>query len=86
MERLEPEIVIPGHGPVIFGSDRAAQVLGDGAAVVEHLVRESLVLMNQGATLDQVLQAVTAPAECLAKPYLRAKYDDPGSLDRQSKS
>jgi len=76
MERLEPEIVIPGHGPVIFGKDRAATVLRDGAAVLEHLVRESLALMNRGATLDQVLHAVTAPAEYLSKPYLRAKYDD----------
>jgi alkyl sulfatase BDS1-like metallo-beta-lactamase superfamily hydrolase len=77
MERLEPEVVIPGHGPVIFGKDRVAQVLRDGAAVLEHLVREALTLMNRGATLDQVLHAVTAPAEYLSKPYLRARYDDP---------
>jgi alkyl sulfatase BDS1-like metallo-beta-lactamase superfamily hydrolase len=82
MERLEPEIVIPGHGPVIFGKDRVAQVLRDGAAVLEHLVRESLALMNRGATLDQVLHAVTAPAAYLSKPYLRAKYDDPEFLVR----
>lgn len=82
MERLEPITVIPGHGPVIFGKDRAAQVLRDGAAVLEHLVRESLALMNRGATLDQVLHAVTAPAEYLSKPYLRAKYDDPEFLVR----
>jgi alkyl sulfatase BDS1-like metallo-beta-lactamase superfamily hydrolase len=82
MERLEPEIVIPGHGPVIFGKDRAAQVLRDGAAVLEHLVRESLVRMNRGATLDQVLHEVTAPAEYLSKPWLRAKYDDPEFLVR----
>ncbi len=63
MERLEPITVIPGHGPVIFGKDRAAQVLRDGAAVLEHLVRETLALMNRGATLDQVLHAVTAPAD-----------------------
>jgi alkyl sulfatase BDS1-like metallo-beta-lactamase superfamily hydrolase len=82
MERLEPEIVIPGHGPVIFGKDRVAQVLRDGAAVLEHLVRESLALMNRGATLDQVLHAVKAPAAYLSKPYLRAKYDDPEFLVR----
>ena len=82
MEQLNPEIVIPGHGPVIFGKKRTAQVLRDGAAVLEHLVRESLALMNQGATLDQILHAVTAPAEYLSKPYLRAKYDDPEFLVR----
>jgi glyoxylase-like metal-dependent hydrolase (beta-lactamase superfamily II) len=82
MERLEPEIVMPGHGPVIFGKERAALVLRDGAAVLEHLVRESLALMNQGATLDRVLHEVTAPAEYLARPYLRARYDDPEFLVR----
>lgn len=82
MEQLEPDIVIPGHGPVIFGKDRAAQVLRDGAAVLDHLVRECLTLMNRGATLDQVLHEVTAQPEYLAKPYLRAKYDDPEFLVR----
>ena len=82
MERLQPEIIIPGHGPVIFGNDRAAQVLRDSAAVLEHLVSQSLALMNRGATLDQILHAVTAPPEYLSKPYLRAKYDDPEFLVR----
>jgi len=82
MERLEPITVIPGHGPVIFGKERCARVLRDGAAVLEHLVREALALMNRGATLDQVLHAVTAPAEYLSRPYLRAKYDDPEFLVR----
>jgi alkyl sulfatase BDS1-like metallo-beta-lactamase superfamily hydrolase len=82
MTRLEPEIVIPGHGPVIFGKDRAAQVLRDGAEVLEHLVRETLLLMNRGAVLDEVLHAVTASPEYLSKPYLHAKYDDPEFLVR----
>jgi alkyl sulfatase BDS1-like metallo-beta-lactamase superfamily hydrolase len=38
--------------------------------------------MNRGATLDQLLHAVTAPPEYLSKPYLRAKYDDPEFLVR----
>jgi len=77
MEQLRPDIVIPGHGPVIFGRERALQVLRDGAEVLEHLVRETLALMNAGAGLDEVLHAVKAPAAFLAKPYLQAKYDDP---------
>lgn len=80
MERLAPDVLIPGHGPVIFGRERAGQVLRDGAEVLEHLVRETLALMNKGAVLDQVVHAVTAPPEYLAKPYLHAKYDDPEFL------
>ncbi len=77
MEALRPEVLIPGHGPVIFGAERAAQVLGDGAAALESLVGQSLDLMNRGCTLDEVLRCVKPPAALVAKPYLVPKYDDP---------
>ena len=53
-----------------------------GAEALEYLTSETLKLMNQGATLDQVLHAVKVPARLLEKPYLRAKYDDPEFLVR----
>nr|WP_283949751.1 alkyl sulfatase dimerization domain-containing protein [Limobrevibacterium gyesilva] len=77
MQALKPEVVIPGHGPAIFGEARAAQVLGDGAEVLESLTGQTLELMNKGRSLDEVLHSVSAPTELLAKPYLRPKYDDP---------
>ena len=77
MQALKPEVLIPGHGPVIFGAARAAQVLGDGAALLESLVAQTLALMNRGCTLDEVLRGVSAPADLLAKPWLRPEYDDP---------
>ena len=77
MQALKPEVLIPGHGPVIFGEARAAQVLGDGAEALESLTGQTLALMNKGSSLDEILHAVSAPAELLAKPYLLPKYDDP---------
>lgn len=77
MQALAPEAVIPGHGPVIAGAARTAQVLGDGAEVLDSLTRQTLDLMNQGRSLDEILRSVSAPAELLAKPYLLPKYDDP---------
>jgi len=77
MQTLQPDVLIPGHGPVIFGRERADQVLGDGAEVLESLVRQTLALMNTGATLDTVLHMVSAPKALLAKPWLQPKYDDP---------
>jgi len=82
MEALKPEVLIPGHGPVIFGESRAAQVLRDGAEALEHLTSETLQLLNAGATLDQILHSVKVPAGYLDKPYLLAKYDDPEFLVR----
>jgi alkyl sulfatase BDS1-like metallo-beta-lactamase superfamily hydrolase len=77
MQALKPEVLIPGHGPVVFGAARAAQVLGNGAAVLESLTAQTLDLMNKGSALDEILHSVSAPAELLAKPYLLPKYDDP---------
>jgi alkyl sulfatase BDS1-like metallo-beta-lactamase superfamily hydrolase len=77
MQALQPQILIPGHGPVIFGGSRSRQVLGDGAALLESLVTQTLALMNRGCTLDEVLRGVSPPGELLAKPWLRPKYDDP---------
>jgi alkyl sulfatase BDS1-like metallo-beta-lactamase superfamily hydrolase len=82
MEQLGPAVLIPGHGPVVFGEERAGQMLRDGAEALEHLVRETLALLNRGATLDEILRGVKVPAEYLAKPYLLAKYDDPEFLVR----
>ncbi|MDX3806887.1 alkyl sulfatase dimerization domain-containing protein [Bosea thiooxidans] len=82
MEALKPAILIPGHGPVVFGEERALQMLRDGAEALEYLVGETLALMNRGATLDAVLHGVKLPASFLVKPYLLAKYDDPEFLVR----
>ncbi|HEX4260478.1 MAG TPA: alkyl sulfatase dimerization domain-containing protein [Acetobacteraceae bacterium] len=77
MEALKPDVLIPGHGPVIVGADKAAQVLGDGAEVLERLTAQTLELMNKASSLDEILHLVRAPADLLAKPYLQPKYDDP---------
>jgi alkyl sulfatase BDS1-like metallo-beta-lactamase superfamily hydrolase len=77
MSALGPEVLVPGHGPVVFGAARAAQMLGDGAEALESLVAQTLALMNGGASLDEVLRQVKAPAELVARPYLVPKYDDP---------
>jgi len=76
MQALQPMTLVPGHGPVIAGPARVAQVLGDGADVLEHLVTQTLALMNTGHALNEILQRVRAPKALLAKPYLLPKYDD----------
>jgi len=77
MQALKPAVLVPGHGPVVIGEERAEQVLRDGAEVLEHLTTRTLELMNRGCSLDEILHSVSAPAEYLKKPYLLPKYDDP---------
>ncbi|MEO8715913.1 MAG: alkyl sulfatase dimerization domain-containing protein [Acetobacteraceae bacterium] len=77
MQALDPVVLVPGHGPVVFGAERAAQILNDGAEVLESLVTQTLDLMNKGSSLDEILHRVSAPRSLITKPYLLPKYDDP---------
>jgi alkyl sulfatase BDS1-like metallo-beta-lactamase superfamily hydrolase len=77
MAALEPELLLPGHGWPIAGRDRIQQALGDTADLLDHLVDETLAMMNAGARLDDVVHTVKAPAHLIEKPYLRPVYDEP---------
>ena len=77
MLALAPATLVSGHGPVVFGPERVAAILNDGADVLESLVTQTVDLMNQGRSLDEILQSVAAPPDRLARPWLLPKYDDP---------
>ncbi len=82
MAGLDAELLSPGHGPPIFGAEPVRRALLETAELLEHLVRETLARMNDGATADQILGAVTAPKELLERPYLRPIYDEPEFIVR----
>jgi alkyl sulfatase BDS1-like metallo-beta-lactamase superfamily hydrolase len=77
MAALEPEVLLPGHGWPIVGAERVRQALDDTATLLESLVTQTLEMMNQGARLDEILQAVVPPPDLLERPYLRPIYDEP---------
>jgi len=77
MARLEPEVLLPGHGFPVVGAPRVARALADTAELLESLVTQTLALMNAGARLDEVLHSVAVPAHLLERPYLRPIYDEP---------
>ena len=53
------------------------RALTETAEVLESLVAQTLAIMNAGGVLDDALASVRAPAELLARPYLRPIYDEP---------
>ena len=77
MQALGAEVLLPGHGFPILGADRIDEALGNTAELLESLVAQTLDLMNAGARLDDIVQAVQAPAHLLDKPYLKPVYDEP---------
>jgi len=82
MASLEPEVLLPGHGLPIVGADRVRQALNDAAALLDSLHDQTVELMNAGASLDDVLHTVRAPADLLGRPYLQPIYDDPEFIVR----
>ena len=82
MATLEADMMLPGHGPPVMGAARVRTALADAAALLESLVEQTLALMNEGASLDRVVQSVRAPEELMAKPYLRPIYDEPEFIVR----
>jgi alkyl sulfatase BDS1-like metallo-beta-lactamase superfamily hydrolase len=82
MAGLEPELIIPGHGLPIFGGDRCHEALTTTAELLRTIEDQTLVLMNRGLSLDQVLHGVELPDKLMQKPWLRPVYDDPRFLIR----
>jgi glyoxylase-like metal-dependent hydrolase (beta-lactamase superfamily II) len=76
MSACGAEVLIPGHGVPILGAERVRQALGDTAAWLEHLERETVARMNAGMTLDAILHEVEPPRELAERPYLREVYDE----------
>ncbi|MBI5517395.1 MAG: MBL fold metallo-hydrolase [Deltaproteobacteria bacterium] len=77
MAALDAELLLPGHGPPIEGASRVREALTTTAALLRSLHDQTVARMNEGASLDQVLASVRAPAELLGRPWLRPVYDEP---------
>ncbi len=77
MASMEAELFLPAHGLPIAGKERIQSVLNDVANALESLVQQTLLLMNQGARLNDVIHSVQLDTEVLAKPWLAPVYDEP---------
>jgi alkyl sulfatase BDS1-like metallo-beta-lactamase superfamily hydrolase len=71
------EMFLPAHGLPIRGAAQIKMVLEDVATALEALVKDTLVLMNEGARLNDIVHAVSVDPTLLAKPYLQPLYDEP---------
>jgi alkyl sulfatase BDS1-like metallo-beta-lactamase superfamily hydrolase len=81
---LSAEVMCPGHGPPIFGRERVRQALIETAELLESIVDQTLAVMNAGGRLEDALASVRAPAQLLARPYLRPIYDEPEFIVRNT--
>jgi alkyl sulfatase BDS1-like metallo-beta-lactamase superfamily hydrolase len=77
MAETGAELLLPGHGVPIAGADRVRQALSESAELLDYLHDNTLAMMNTGASLDEIVHTVRAPAHLLDRPYLRPVYDEP---------
>jgi alkyl sulfatase BDS1-like metallo-beta-lactamase superfamily hydrolase len=77
MVRLHAAILLPGHGPPVIGTDRVEQALTETAELLEILHDQTVLAMNRGLRLNEILHTVRAPERLLERPYLRPVYDEP---------
>lgn len=82
MAAKKPAVLVPGHGPAVFGAERVATLLDDTASFLEIIHQQTLEGMNQGKTLADIVREVRLPEGMLDKPYLHPTYDDPEFLVR----
>ncbi|MBW8482511.1 MBL fold metallo-hydrolase [Actinomadura sp. PM05-2] len=82
MAALGAEVMIPSHGAPVFGAGRIHQALTETAEWLESIVEQTLAMMNDGARLDAIVQAVRPPAHLADRVYLQAKYDEPEFIVR----
>jgi len=82
MVKVGAEVLLPGHGVPVFGALRVRQVLTDTAEYLQSLYDQTVLLMNKGRPLDEIVQSVKPPAKLIEKPYLQAVYDEPEFIVR----
>ncbi len=82
MAGLGAEVLCPGHGVAVFSQDRVNRMLTETAELLESLHRQSVQLMNRGATLDEVIHSVTVPGNLADRPFLQPVYDEPQYIVR----
>lgn len=71
-----PDIVIPGHGPVLRGEQASITCL-DTAKYLRHIEEEVVRLLNEGCWIEEILERVGIPQELSSKPWLAPIYGHP---------
>lgn len=76
MASLHPQILVPGHGPVIRG-EKIQKVCLNTARALRYLHEEVVKRLNQGAWIEQILEEVQLPEDLAKKSYLAPIYGCP---------
>lgn len=74
MRLLRPAYLVPSHGPPVVGDDVIDETLANYAKAIHYVHDETVKLINQGMSLEQIREEVRLPDELAQLPYLAPRY------------
>jgi len=74
MRALKPEILVPSHTRPIFGEAEIFQTLTDYRDAIQFVHDQTIRAMNNGLTVDEIVELVKLPPHLADKPYLQEFY------------
>ena len=75
MAALEPEVLLPLHGPVISGEAQVQEKLGVVASALESVVEQVVAGLNSGLPKHAIIESVALPEELAGHPDLETYYN-----------
>lgn len=71
---LAPEMLVPGHGDVLHGSQTVAETIGNYHDAIEWVLDATLEGINKGQTPEELALSVKLPEKWASLPYLQEYY------------
>lgn len=77
MEGKKPEILVPGHGPVIEGYENIRRILMRFSSALKFLHKEVVDRLNKGMWYEDILHDVKLPPHMMDDEFLSPRYGCP---------
>lgn len=74
MVTYEAEVLLPGHTHAVIGKDSVRDTLTNYRDALKYVLTETLKGMNEGKTMDELVESVTLPEHLKNIPYLQEYY------------
>ncbi len=74
MRALQPEFLVPSHSRPLKGANKIYATLTNYRDAIQFVHDQTIRLMNQGLTPDEIVERVKLPAHLAGLPYLHEYY------------
>ncbi|NGY06872.1 alkyl sulfatase dimerization domain-containing protein [Solimonas terrae] len=74
LRALHAEVLVPSHTRPLVGADRIEAALTDYRDAIRYVYDQTIRLINQGRTPDEIAATLRLPAHLASSPYLQTFY------------